>query len=82
MQINLKQFTFTSYVVPIRFSNKTHCCARSGFKNLSASECGEYDTVRFLLEQGASVEAKDDEQWNVVMWAAVAGQYEICELLV
>ena len=37
---------------------------------------------KLLLEEKCSVDAKDDEQWNCLMWAALAGQLEICEMLV
>ena len=42
---------------------------------MKAAETGEHDVVDFLLEQGATVDARDDEAWNALMWAAVAGKF-------
>ena len=40
---------------------------------MKAAEKGEHEIVSYLLEQGATVDAHDDESWNALMWAAVAG---------
>jgi len=32
--------------------------------------------------QGATLDLKDDEGWNVLMWAALAGDLDVCEMLV
>ncbi|CAE7908835.1 ANKRD63, partial [Symbiodinium necroappetens] len=38
--------------------------------------------VQILADDGASLDLKDDEGWDVLMWAALSGHFEICELLV
>ena len=49
---------------------------------MKAAEAGEVEVCKLLLDEKASVDAKDDEQWNCLMWAALSGQIEICEMLV
>merc|ERR1719453_175178 len=53
-----------------------------GGATAKSAEQGEIDVCKMLLDEGASAEQKDDEGWNVLMWAALAGQLEICEMLV
>eukprot|EP00913_Durusdinium_trenchii_P018159 g17060.t1 len=56
------------------------CLARTAI--MKAAEQGEGDVVQILADDGASLDLKDDEGWDVLMWASLSGHYEICELLV
>merc|ERR1719375_700432 len=49
---------------------------------MKAAEHGESEVCKFLLDEGAAPDAKDDEGWNALMWASLAGHMETCEMLV
>ena len=47
-----------------------------------ASSNGNPDTVSLLLEKGAQIDMQDKNGWFPLMYAAQAGDLEICGLLV
>jgi ankyrin repeat protein len=49
---------------------------------MKAAEAGEYEICKYLMDEKCFVDAKDDEHWTCLMWAALSGQVEICEMFV
>jgi len=52
-----------------------------GEKLVQSAEAGDLDTIRSLLEQGASVETMDEEGRSVLRTAAKKGHVDLCRVL-
>ena len=67
----------TSYRLPMAFS----VTYRSSSLLVSASDRGDFEIVKRLLEQGADVNQKDDNQQHALYRAAGRGHLQVAQLL-
>ena len=47
-----------------------------------AAENGHYDVIKFLVEMGSDVEARDGAGWTSLMYAVSLGHFAVVEYLV
>ena len=58
------------------------CSSNSGEELIDAARYGDLETVKLLIENGADINAKDEDGYTVLMHASFNGYLEIVKYLI